>query len=145
LPTYTHTHQGEPVPIPIPGPYPPAGRSSSHTHIHTHMGNGYPRVSHTRGFCIQKIKIQHSTEIQNINIRTAGKELRCSVRVCFLMGFLGLLLNGLFVVRFLPLIGYGVNGDGFLVTIPIPVIPDRYEFFPVCIPMGTKSYPNPGP
>jgi hypothetical protein len=61
------------------------------------------------------------------------------------MGFLGLLLNGLFVVRFLPLIGYGGNGDGFLVTIPIPVVPDGYEFFPVCIPMGTKSYPNPAP
>jgi hypothetical protein len=61
------------------------------------------------------------------------------------MGFLGLLLNRLFVVRFLPLIGYGVNGDGFLVTIPVPVVPDRNEFFPVCISMGTKSYPNPAP
>jgi hypothetical protein len=71
--------------------------------------------------------------------------LRCSVRVCILTGFLGLLFNGLFVVRFLPLIGYGVNGDGYLVTIPIPVVPDRYEFFPVCILMGTKSYPNPAP
>jgi hypothetical protein len=56
-----------------------------------------------------------------------------------------LLLNGLFVVRFLPLIRYGVNGDGFLVTISIPVVPNGYEFFPVCIPMGTKSYPNPAP
>jgi hypothetical protein len=58
---------------------------------------------------------------------------------------MGLLLNGLFVMRFLPLIGYGVNRDGFLVTIPIPVEPDGYEFFPVCIPIGTKFYPNPTP
>jgi hypothetical protein len=61
------------------------------------------------------------------------------------MGFLGLLLNGLFVVRFLPLIGYGGNGNGFLVTIPIPVVPDGYEFFPICIPIVTKSYPNAAP
>jgi hypothetical protein len=48
-------------------------------------------------------------------------------------------------VRFLPLIGYGGKRGWVLSYHTHTRCTDGYEFFPVCIPMDIKSYPNPAP
>jgi hypothetical protein len=41
--------------------------------------------------------------------------------------------------------GTWVNGYGFMVTIPKPVVPVGYNFFSIYIPMGIKYGSNPAP